>query len=173
MSSATNTAESHLTFQVIRSFADFGFRRVLVLSWHLFVSVTSAREDRERLFVIYCSRSLRLSSPQRRMPPKFDPSSVIEVFLRATGGEVGAASSLAPKSAHLVFLLKKLGRHCQRDQEGLEWSPGNREAHCAESAGKSFRGPLCIRACHQGTQEPPRDRKKVGRVKGTGHLIFE
>nr|GMD28404.1 60S ribosomal protein L12 [Ipomoea batatas] len=31
------------------------------------------------------------------MPPKFDPTQVVEVFVRVTGGEVGAASSLAPK----------------------------------------------------------------------------
>ncbi|KAI5424573.1 hypothetical protein KIW84_030670 [Lathyrus oleraceus] len=31
------------------------------------------------------------------MPPKLDPSQVVEVYVRVTGGEVGAASSLAPK----------------------------------------------------------------------------
>ena len=30
-----------------------------------------------------------------KMPPKFDPSAVLEIFMRATGGEVGAASSCA------------------------------------------------------------------------------
>ena len=63
INSSTNAAESHSPFQVSRSFADLGFRRVLVLSWHLFVSVISAREGREHLFVIYCSRCLRFSSP--------------------------------------------------------------------------------------------------------------
>ena len=31
------------------------------------------------------------------MPPKFDPTAIVEVFLRVVGGEVGATSSLAPK----------------------------------------------------------------------------
>jgi hypothetical protein len=31
------------------------------------------------------------------MAPKFDPSASIDVFVRVLGGEVGAASSLAPK----------------------------------------------------------------------------
>ncbi|PNY01339.1 60S ribosomal protein l12-1-like [Trifolium pratense] len=31
------------------------------------------------------------------MPPKLDPSQVVEVYVRVTGAEVGAASSLAPK----------------------------------------------------------------------------
>ncbi|CBI32732.3 unnamed protein product, partial [Vitis vinifera] len=36
------------------------------------------------------------------MPPKFDPSQVVDVYVRVTGGEVGAASSLAPKIGPLV-----------------------------------------------------------------------
>jgi large subunit ribosomal protein L12e len=31
------------------------------------------------------------------MPPKFDPSQVVDVFVMVTSGEVGAASSLVPK----------------------------------------------------------------------------
>lgn len=31
------------------------------------------------------------------MPPKFDPSQVVDVHVRVTGGEFGAASSLASK----------------------------------------------------------------------------
>jgi hypothetical protein len=31
------------------------------------------------------------------MPPKFDPNEVKVIYLRATGGEVGASSALAPK----------------------------------------------------------------------------
>ncbi len=44
--------------------------------------------------------------------PKFDPSAVVEVYVRATGGEVGAASSLAPKIGPLGLSPKKIGeRH--------------------------------------------------------------
>jgi hypothetical protein len=31
------------------------------------------------------------------MPPKLDPNEVKIIYLRATGGEVGASSALAPK----------------------------------------------------------------------------
>jgi hypothetical protein len=46
--------------------------------------------------------------------PKFDPSAVVEVYVRATGGEVGAASSLAPKIGPLGLSPKKIGerRRC-------------------------------------------------------------
>lgn len=44
-----------------------------------------------------------------RMPPKADPNAVVEIFLRVTGGEVGAASSLAPKIGPLGLSPKKIG----------------------------------------------------------------
>lgn len=37
------------------------------------------------------------SPPEVKMPPKFDPTAIAYVYVRVTGGVVGAASSLAPK----------------------------------------------------------------------------
>ena len=54
------------------------------------------------------------------MPPKFDPNAVIEVFLRATGGEVGAASSLAPKIGPLGLSPKKVGEDIAKET-GKDW----------------------------------------------------
>lgn len=42
------------------------------------------------------------------MAPKFDPNQVIEIYLRVTGGEIGAASSLAPKIGPLGLSPKKV-----------------------------------------------------------------
>ena len=36
---------------------------------------------------------------------KFDPNAITEIILRATGGEVGAASALAPKVGRTYFLF--------------------------------------------------------------------
>ena len=36
---------------------------------------------------------------------KFDPNAITEIILRATGGEVGAASALAPKVGRTYFLI--------------------------------------------------------------------
>lgn len=44
------------------------------------------------------------------MAPKFDPSQLVEVYVRATGGEVGAASSLAPKIGPLGLSPKKVDK---------------------------------------------------------------
>jgi hypothetical protein len=49
------------------------------------------------------------------MPPKFDPNAILEVYVRATGGEVAAASSLAPKIGPLGLSPKKV-RHRRRER---------------------------------------------------------
>jgi large subunit ribosomal protein L12e len=43
------------------------------------------------------------------MPPRFDPSQVVDVFVRVTGGKVGAASTLEPKIGSLGLSPKKTG----------------------------------------------------------------
>lgn len=43
------------------------------------------------------------------MPPKLDPNEVKVIHLRATGGEVGASSALAPKIGPLGLSPKKVG----------------------------------------------------------------
>ena len=43
------------------------------------------------------------------MPPKFDPTEVKIVYVRVTGGEVPAASALAPKVGPLGLSPKKIG----------------------------------------------------------------
>lgn len=96
------------------------------------------------------------------MPPKFDPSSVIEVFLRATGGEVGAASSLAPKIGPLGLSPKKVGediaKETKKDWNGLrvtvKLTVQNRQAKVSVVPSASA---LVIKAL----KEPPRDRKNV------------
>lgn len=54
------------------------------------------------------------------MPPKFDPSQVVDVFVRVTGGEVGAASSLAPKIGPLGLSPKKIGEDIAKET-AKEW----------------------------------------------------
>ncbi|KAL4580425.1 hypothetical protein LXL04_016617 [Taraxacum kok-saghyz] len=57
------------------------------------------------------------------MPPKFDPSQVVDVYVRVTGGEVGAESSLAPKIGPLGLSPKKIGediaKETAKDWKGL------------------------------------------------------
>ncbi|KAK7267444.1 hypothetical protein RIF29_20118 [Crotalaria pallida] len=57
------------------------------------------------------------------MPPTFDPSQVVDVYVRVTGGEVGAASSLASKIGLLGLSPKKIvediAKETAKDLKGL------------------------------------------------------
>ncbi|KAL3955222.1 hypothetical protein ACCO45_010785 [Purpureocillium lilacinum] len=56
------------------------------------------------------------------MPPKFDPNEIKIIHLRATGGEVGASSALAPKIGPLGLSPKKVGEDIAKatgDWKGL------------------------------------------------------
>ena len=96
------------------------------------------------------------------MPPKFDPSATVEVFVRALGGEVGAASSLAPKIGPLGLSPKKIGediaKETAKDWKGLrvtvKLTVQNRVAKVSVIPSASA---LVIKAL----KEPPRDRKKA------------
>ena len=108
------------------------------------------------------------------MPPKFDPNAVIEVFLRATGGEVGAASSLAPKIGPLGLSPKKVGEDIAKET-GKDWkglrvtvklSVANRQAKVSVVPTASA---LVIRAL----KEPFRDRKKEKDVRHDGNVALD
>lgn len=96
------------------------------------------------------------------MPPKFDPNAIMEVLVRATGGEVGAASSLAPKIGPLGLSPKKVGediaKATAKDWKGLRVTckliVQNRQARVEVVPSAAA---LVIKAL----KEPPRDRKKV------------
>ena len=64
------------------------------------------------------------------MAPKFDPSQLVEVYVRATGGEVGAASSLAPKIGPLGLSPKKVGKPLLPTLTSLYSSVANVSASC-------------------------------------------
>merc|ERR1711928_17347 len=66
----------------------------------------------------------RVSYPSNNtMPPKFDPTEVKIIYLRAVGGEIGATSSLAPKIGPLGLSPKKIGEDIAKatqDWKGLK-----------------------------------------------------
>lgn len=108
------------------------------------------------------------------MPPKFDPSQVMEIYVRATGGEVGAASSLAPKIGPLGLSPKKVGediaKTTAKDWKGLrvtvKLTVQNRQATVSVVPSAAA---LVIKAL----KEPERDRKKVKNIKHTGSLALD
>lgn len=105
------------------------------------------------------------------MPPKFDPNAVMYVYIRAVGGEIGAASSLAPKIGPLGLSPKKIGediaKETAKDWKGLKvtccLTVQNRQAKVSVVPTASA---LIIKAL----KEPLRDRKKVKHVKHSGNI---
>jgi len=99
------------------------------------------------------------------MPPKIDPNEIKVIHLRATGGEVGASSALAPKIGPLGLSPKKVGEDIAKatgDWKGLKVTVRltiqNRQAAVSVVPSASS---LVIRAL----KEPPRDRKKEKNIK--------
>merc|ERR1711907_794686 len=108
------------------------------------------------------------------MPPKMDPNEVKVIHLRATGGEVGASSALAPKIGPLGLSPKKVGediaKETQKDWRGLritvKLTVQNRQCKVEVLPTASS---LIIKAL----KEPPRDRKKDKNVKHGGDLSVD
>uniref|UniRef100_A0A4D5RAI7 Large ribosomal subunit protein uL11 n=1 Tax=Scolopendra viridis TaxID=118503 RepID=A0A4D5RAI7_SCOVI len=107
------------------------------------------------------------------MGPKFDPTEIKVVYLRAVGGEVGATSSLAPKIGPLGLSPKKVGDDIAKatsDWKGLKITVKltiqNRQAQIDVVPSAAS---LIIKAL----KEPPRDRKKQKNIKHSGNITFD
>jgi len=107
------------------------------------------------------------------MGPKFDPTEVKYVYMRAVGGEVGATSSLAPKVGPLGLSPKKIGDDIAKatgDWKGLKVTVQlkiqNRQATVSVVPSAAA---LIIKAL----KEPPRDRKKVKNIKHSGNVTMD
>ncbi|KAL8452149.1 hypothetical protein Emag_002490 [Eimeria magna] len=107
------------------------------------------------------------------MAKKFDPNEVKYIYIRQTGGEVGASSVLAPKLGPLGMSPKKVGDDIAK----------------ATTAWKGLKVTVCLKVQNrQATvevvptassliikelKEPPRDRKKVKNIKHNGNLTLQ
>jgi len=107
------------------------------------------------------------------MPPKFDPSEIKIIYLRAVGGEVGASSALAPKIGPLGLSPKKVGEDIAKATgawKGLrvtvQLTIQNRQAAVAVVPSASS---LVIKAL----KEAPRDRKKEKNIKHSGNIPLD
>ncbi|GAB6032740.1 60S ribosomal protein L12 [Chamberlinius hualienensis] len=107
------------------------------------------------------------------MGPKFDPTEIKTVCLRAVGGEVGATSSLAPKIGPLGLSPKKVGDDIAKatsDWKGLKITVKliiqNRQAQIEVV-------PSAASLIIKSLKEPPRDRKKQKNIKHNGNLTFD
>ncbi|KAL2472708.1 60S ribosomal protein L12-3 [Forsythia ovata] len=99
------------------------------------------------------------------MPPKFDPTRVVDVFARVTGGEVGAASSHAPKISPLGLPPKKIGediaKETARDWKGLHITA------------KVTVVPSAIALVIKALKESERDQKKTKNIKHNDNISLD
>ena len=107
------------------------------------------------------------------MLPEFDPNEIKVVYLRCSGGEVGATSALAPKIGPLGLSPKKVGDDIAKaagDWKGLritvQLTIQNRQAQIEVVPSASA---LIIKAL----KEPPRDRKKQKNIRHSGNITFD
>ncbi|KAJ7874709.1 60S ribosomal protein L12 [Mycena olivaceomarginata] len=107
------------------------------------------------------------------MAPKLDPNEIKIIYLRATGGEVGASSALAPKIGPLGLSPKKVGEDIAKATtawKGLrvtvQLTIQNRQAAVSIVPSASS---LVIRAL----KEAPRDRKKEKNIKHSGNIPLD
>ena len=107
-----------------------------------------------------------MGPPPSNEPPKY-------VIMRAVGGEVGSASSLAPKIGPLGLSPKKVGEDIQKatmDWKGMgvtvKLTVQNRQASVEVVPSASS---LIVKAL----KEPPRDRKKVKHIKHDGNITLD
>ncbi|VVT46337.1 60S ribosomal protein uL11 [Magnusiomyces paraingens] len=107
------------------------------------------------------------------MAPKFDPNEIKIIYLRATGGEVGASSALAPKIGPLGLSPKKVGEDIAKATKQfkgirvtVQLTIQNRQATVSVVPAASS---LVITAL----KEPPRDRKKEKNIKHNGNIPLE
>ncbi|KAF8904382.1 60S ribosomal protein L12 [Gymnopilus junonius] len=106
------------------------------------------------------------------MAPKLDPNEIKIIYLRATGGEVGASSALHQRLVLLVCRPKKLVKISPKPPllgkvYGLlvQLTIQNRQAAVSVVPSASS---LVIRAL----KEPPRDRKKEKNIKHSGNIAL-
>jgi len=107
------------------------------------------------------------------MPPKLDTGLPVELYMRVLGGEVGAASSLAPKVGPLGLSPKKIGDDIAKetqDWKGLRVTVKltilNRKADVEVVPSAAA---LVIKALN----EPARDRKKEKNIKHSGNISLD
>ncbi|KAJ3517250.1 hypothetical protein NMY22_g14003 [Coprinellus aureogranulatus] len=116
---------------------------------------------------------LRPNQPSLTNATLQDPNEIKIIYLRATGGEVGASSALAPKIGPLGLSPKKVGEDIAKatgQWKGLrvtvQLTIQNRQATVSVVPSASS---LVIKAL----KEPPRDRKKEKNIKHSGNIPLD
>eukprot|EP00699_Malawimonas_sp_californiana_P000643 EC714019.1.p2 GENE.EC714019.1~~EC714019.1.p2 ORF type:complete len:165 (+),score=65.15 EC714019.1:48-542(+) len=104
------------------------------------------------------------------MPPKFDPSVVVEVTVRVVGGEVGNVSALAPKVGPLGLSPKKIADDIAKATSSVKGIKCTVKLIVQNRQAKVELVPTAATLVIKALAEPERDRKKVKNVKHSGSV---
>ncbi|KAF0269789.1 hypothetical protein FOG51_00716 [Hanseniaspora uvarum] len=107
------------------------------------------------------------------MPPKFDPSEVKFIYLRAVGGEVGASAALAPKIGPLGLAPKKVGEDIAKATKNFKGIKVTVQLRIQNRQAVASVVPSASSLVITALKEAPRDRKKVKNVKHSGNIALE
>ncbi|KAH3673257.1 hypothetical protein WICMUC_003716 [Wickerhamomyces mucosus] len=107
------------------------------------------------------------------MPPKFDPTEVKFIYLRAVGGEVGASAALAPKIGPLGLSPKKVGEDIAKATTKFKGIRVTVQLRIQNRQAVASVVPSASSLVITALKEPVRDRKKEKNVKHNGNLQLE
>eukprot|EP01071_Lankesteria_metandrocarpae_P010007 Lankesteria_metandrocarpae@DN5270_c1_g1_i1.p3 len=107
------------------------------------------------------------------MAKKFDPSEVKIVYVRQTGGEVGASAVLAPKLGPLGISPKKVGDDIAKASAAWKGIKITVKLTIQNRQASIDIVPTTTALVIKDLQEPPRDRKKVKNIKHNGSISLE
>ncbi|CAM8958356.1 unnamed protein product [Rhodiola kirilowii] len=88
------------------------------------------------------------------MPPKFDPSQVVDVFIRVTSRRRFRSIQFPRSEDRSTGSLPEEDRrrHRQRGRQGLEGPQSHRQGYRPESSGQGVRCTISCCARHQGVE---------------------
>mmetsp|Transcript_28087 Transcript_28087/g.67462 ORF Transcript_28087/g.67462 Transcript_28087/m.67462 type:complete len:168 (+) Transcript_28087:52-555(+) len=107
------------------------------------------------------------------MAPKFDPNEEKYVVLRQVGGEMAAASVLAPKVGPLGMAPKKIGEDIIKATQAWKGIKVTVKLTIKNRQAKAEVVPAATSLVIKELKEPVRDRKKVKNITHSGNLSKE
>jgi len=107
------------------------------------------------------------------MAPKFDPNSVMYVYVRQYGGEAAPSSVLAPKIGPLGMSPKKIGDDIIKNSGGWKGIRITVKLTIQNRQAKVDIEPNASSLLIKELKEPVRDRKKTKNIKHSGNISKE
>jgi large subunit ribosomal protein L12e len=107
------------------------------------------------------------------MAPKFDPSAIVTLYVRCTGGEAPGGATLAPKVGPLGLNAKKLGDDIASATQGYKGLKVTVRIVVQNRQPQIEIVPSASTLVIKALKEPLRDKKKEKHIKHNGNLALD